>query len=155
MRKPIIFLSVLFALLVFNGCAKTPPADSGTASTDAGSITKEAEDIKNAVESVDTGVTMPADLEKCDLSKFAALNEYGVPKDCSEYGKEEKDMVCSYYADVIKATGEQSNKNVEWGNECSACKFYGEDQIVDAGTHEYRHLGFERKPCPQGMYSVK
>jgi len=155
MRKSIIFLSVLFALLIINGCAKTPTADSGAVGTDAKSIQKEAEDINKAIGAIDSGVTVPVNLEKCDLSKFTALNEYGVPKDCSEYGKEEKDKICSYYADVKKETGEQTDRNVEYGNECSACKSYGDDQIANVGMHEYRHLGFERKPCTQGMYSVK
>ena len=140
----------LFALIVFTGCNKTQPADTGSTSDETKSIQDEAKDIQKAFEVANAGIVVPENLEKCDLSKFIVN---GQPKDCRDYG--EKDKVCSYYLDVIKETGEQSNQNGEFDNECGACRYFGPKQILNAGKHEFRNLGFERKPCTQGMYSIK
>jgi len=58
--------------------------------------------------------------------------------------------ICQYYK-TIKGDVEKTH-NLQYNNEVVACRFFKENGETMIGETKYIHLGYEKKPCYQGMY---
>jgi len=67
--------------------------------------------------------------------------------DATKYPQED---ICQYYK-TIKGDVEKIH-NLQYNNEVVACRFFKENGETMIGETKYIHLGYEKKPCYQGMY---
>lgn len=63
--------------------------------------------------------------------------------------KEEK-VYCEYYTELYKKTGKKRIRNLQWNSLCALVKNIGR---MNSDLYEYEIIGYEEKPCHQGMYA--
>ena len=91
-------------------------------------------------------IIVPKDVLQCQKSFYEKTG--GVYKvDATKYAKED---ICQYYK-TIKGDVEKTH-NLQYNNEVVACRFFKENGETMIGETKYIHLGYEKKPCYQGMY---
>ncbi len=97
-------------------------------------------------EKSEAGIVAPKDVFQCAKSFYEKTG--GVYKiDANQYPKED---ICQYYK-TIKGDIEKTH-NLQYNNEVVACRFFKENGETMIGDTKYVHLGYEKKPCHQGMY---
>jgi hypothetical protein len=91
-------------------------------------------------------IVVPKGLLQCSKSFYEKTGGlYNV--DATKYPQED---ICQYYK-TIKGDVEK-NHNLQYNNEVVACRFFKENGETMIGETKYIHLGYEKKPCYQGMY---
>ncbi|PIU33025.1 hypothetical protein COY29_00140 [Candidatus Woesebacteria bacterium CG_4_10_14_0_2_um_filter_39_14] len=91
-------------------------------------------------------IVVPKGVLQCSKSFYEKTG--GVYKvDATKYPQED---ICQYYK-TIKGDVEKTH-NLQYNNEIVACRFFKENGETMIGETKYIHLGYEKKPCYQGMY---
>lgn len=91
-------------------------------------------------------IVAPKGILQCSKSFYEKTG--GVYKvDATKYPQED---ICQYYK-TIKGDVEKTH-NLQYNNEIVACRFFKENGETMIGETKYIHLGYEKKPCYQGMY---
>jgi len=91
-------------------------------------------------------IVAPKGVLQCSKSFYEKTG--GVYKvDATKYPQED---ICQYYK-TIKGDVEKTH-NLQYNNEIVACRFFKENGETMIGETKYIHLGYEKKPCYQGMY---
>jgi len=91
-------------------------------------------------------IVVPKGVLQCSKSFYEKTG--GVYKvDATKYPQED---ICQYYK-TIKGDVEKTH-NLQYNNEVVACRFFKENGETMIGETKYIHLGYEKKPCYQGMY---
>jgi len=91
-------------------------------------------------------IVVPKGVLQCSKSFYEKTG--GVYKvDTTKYPQED---ICQYYK-TIKGDVEKTH-NLQYNNEIVACRFFKENGETMIGETKYIHLGYEKKPCYQGMY---
>lgn len=90
-------------------------------------------------ETAKQGISVPSDLIACTPELIA--------QNCDEVKQE---AVCGY-DHTIYESGEKRNNILQFKSACHYCKFYGLEE-KDIGGTRIRGLGYEIKPCTQGIY---
>lgn len=91
-------------------------------------------------------IVVPKGVLQCSKSFYEKTG--GVYKvDATKYPQED---ICQYYK-TIKGDVEKTH-NLQYNNEIVACRFFKENGETMIGEIKYIHLGYEKKPCYQGMY---
>jgi len=91
-------------------------------------------------------IVAPKGVLQCSKSFYEKTG--GVYKvDATKYPQED---ICQYYK-TIKGDVEKTH-NLQYNNEVVACRFFKENGETMIGETKYIHLGYEKKPCYQGMY---
>ena len=91
-------------------------------------------------------IVVPKGVLQCQKSFYEKTG--GVYKvDATKYAQED---ICQYYK-TIKGDVEKTH-NLQYNNEVVACRFFKENGETMIGETKYLHLGYEKKPCYQGMY---
>ncbi len=91
-------------------------------------------------------IIVPKNVLQCSKSFYEKSG--GVYKvDATNYPQED---ICQYYK-TIKGDVEKTY-NLQYNNEVVACRFFKENGETMIGETKYIHLGYEKKPCYQGMY---
>ena len=91
-------------------------------------------------------VVVPKDVLQCPKNFYEKTGSvYKV--EATKYPQED---ICQYYK-TIKGDVEKTH-NLQYNNEVVACRFFKETGETMIGETKYIHLGYEKKPCYQGMY---
>ena len=94
----------------------------------------------------ETVIVVPENVLQCSTEFYQKIgNAYKV--DATKYPKED---ICQYYKTIKGDVGK--NHNLQYNNEVVACRFFKENGETMIGETKYIHLGYEKKPCYQGMY---
>ena len=96
--------------------------------------------VQQQAEQANVGITIPPDLIVC-TAELVAIN-------CEEA---ELKTVCGYDLTLYES-GEKRNNVLQFKSACHYCKFYGLEE-KDVGGTIIKGLGYENKPCSQGMYN--
>ena len=67
--------------------------------------------------------------------------------------KAKEETICGY-DETINESGEKSNNILQFKSACQYCKFYWLTE-TNIGGKRIKGLGYETKPCDQGMYKKK
>lgn len=130
MKKIILSLFFISSLFILSGCGEKKEVT-------------QTESTKKGIPSADSGVVAPANLLKCDKDY---TNEI-----CSD---ERGAAFCDYYKEEF-SDGTIKIDNLEWNNLCLYCKRYHDNGSYMAGKVKTTTLGYENKPCTQGMYGPR
>jgi hypothetical protein len=102
------------------------------------SVNKEALESEKKV-GVTNPIIVPKDLIQCTKEL--------IEKNCEEVFEE---TICGYDHSVYK-NGEEKDHALQFRSACHYCKLYGLEE-KEMGTTKINGLGYELKPCTQGMY---
>ena len=112
-------------------------------------LTKGKTDSDGAMENSEqseSDIIVPKNVSQCQKDFYVKTNSiYKI--DANKYPKED---ICQYYKTI--KSGKESIHNLQYNNEVVACRFFKENGETMIGETKYIHLGYEKKPCYQGIY---
>jgi len=85
--------------------------------------------------------SIPDNLISCNPAYFER-DTNGIAPDCDTFGDEK---VCSYH--IKEQNGKTKNETIQYGNACSACRFYSETGVRKIGSATFTHLGYIESGC--------
>jgi len=92
-------------------------------------------------------IAVPSNVLPCPKS-FYEKNKDGTWKvNANQYSKQD---ICQYYKTIKEET--TKIQNLQYNNEVVACRFFEANGEQMLGKIKYIHLGYEKKPCYQGVY---
>ncbi len=137
-----VLLPIFTAVILLAGC--TPKKEN--------QITGEAENINKQISQMEQGITVPANLTKCDIDKYfdrdAQTQGLRIRTDCNQLPQ---DPVCNYYKTVEK-DGSEPVHVAQYTNACGYCRFFFGEERKTVGSKTFIDLGYQQGECTQGMY---
>ena len=100
---------------------------------------------------LESGVVAPNNLSKCPKEFYEKLPDGTMKIPFNKYPNED---ICLYYQILKNGTVETTNQ--QYNNVVTACRLFEANgkKVIDKET-SYILIGYEKKPCTQGVYKQK